>query len=366
MALLTWSRRSQDLALGVLLTALAEGELLLLDRSAIGGSLGVHLLLNLLIVPAVALRRVAPLISVLIAAAGLALTPVAGSTPVATPFLVLLFLLGSLGWYASTRTGLVGVGATVVGGLGLGAFTGDMGWADVVVNAVIIVLAWALLHVIRRFSDQRLEAILEADRKAQAAVLAERNRIAHDLHDSLAHALTLITLQAGSARERTAEPATISALASIESAGRDAVADMHRFLELIGPRDGDAPGLADLPELVEGVRRSGLDVDLSVSVGELPASTETLVFRIVQEGLTNVVRHSDARHVDVTIRGQEAAVVVAVRDDGTSTGTSTAGSRRGLAGLRERLALFDAAMTAGPDGGGWRLEARIPVASAVR
>lgn len=114
------------------------------------------------------------------------------------------------------------------------------------------------------------------------------------------------------------------------------------------------------------MRRGGLEVDLSVSADELPSSIATLVFRVVQEGLTNAVRHGDARRARVEVHESGRAVVVRVHDDGTPTGAASNGSGRGLAGLRRRLELFDASLAAGPDGGGWLLDVRIPLEEAAR
>ena len=156
--------------------------------------------MDLLILPAVALRRVSPLASIAVAACGFAVEPLIGPAPVATPFLVLLFLLGSLGWYAATRTGLIGVGLVLVAGLTYDLTQGDVLLGDVVVNTSIIVMTWAAGRLVRVATDRRVSAEVESDRSARDAVARERERIGRDLHDSMAHALTLITLQAGSAR----------------------------------------------------------------------------------------------------------------------------------------------------------------------
>lgn len=286
-----WAR---DLLLGAVLTLVAEAELLLLDPAEVDGPVAAHHALNLLVLPAVALRRRTPLGSIAVAAVGLVFTPLMGSAPTATPYLVLLFLLGSLGWHAGTRDGLLGTAAVLVLGVGLDAAANDFRFADLVVNTVIVTLAWAGAHLVRRATDRRVAAEVAADRAARAAVEEERGRIARDLHDSLAHALTLMTLQAGGARERVTEPLALEVLGSIETSGRQALDDMHRVLGLLGPASPDAPDLAHLPELVEGVRGSGLDVDLRVVADDLPPSVSTTVYRVVQEALTNVVRHSAA------------------------------------------------------------------------
>lgn len=359
----------RDLLIGAACTLVAEVELLLLDPSEVDGAVATHHLLNLLVLPAVALRRVAPVASIAVVSVGFVVQPLLGTAPLATPYLVVLFLLASLGWHASLRTGAALVALVLVCGVGVEAVSNDARWADIVVNTVVIVGAWGALHVIRVATDRRVHAELEADRAARAAVEAERTRIAQDLHDSLAHALTLMVLQAGSARERSDDPVAAEALGSIERGGREALADMHRFLGLIGPRDGEAPGIADLADLAERVRGSGLTVHLEVDdtvPQALPPSVATTVYRVVQEGLTNVVRHSDAREVRVAVSRSRDEVVVEVVDDGSPAPARTAGSGRGLSGLGQRLALFQGSVQAGALAQGWQLEARIPLAGAPR
>jgi signal transduction histidine kinase len=354
----TWKR---DLAVGAVVTAVAEIELVL-SRGSIHGSFTGLLLSNLLILPALAVRHTHPLASVGVAAVSFLVDPLVGTAPVATPYLVLLFLLASLGWHASTRGGILGLSAVLVVGLLPSAVTGDANAADVVVNAVLLVAAWLGGHVLRRVTDSRIAAEVGADRAAREAVAAERERIARDLHDSMAHALTLITLQAGSARERATDDASRDLLGGIETTGREALADMHRFLELVGHGDDEAPGLASLPGLVEGVQRGGLAVDLDVDIShELPGSLSTTVYRVVQEALTNVVRHSEATRARVGVASDEHRLVVRVSDDGKPRPGRIEGAGRGLAGLRERVALFGGDLVSGPRDTGWCLEASIPL-----
>jgi signal transduction histidine kinase len=214
---------------------------------------------------------------------------------------------------------------------------------------------------LRVSSDRRVRIEVDADRRARDAVAAERSRIARDLHDSMAHALTLITLQAGSARERTDQPIAQETLGAIAQTGREALADMHRFLDLIGPGDGEAPGVAHLPDLADGVRRGGLAVELHLDAPDLPSSVSSTVYRVVQEGLTNVVRHSEARTAQVVVLRENQTVITRVTDDGRSVDARVSGSGRGIAGLRERLALFGGSIHSGPTPQGWALEARIPL-----
>lgn len=355
----------RDLLLAAVVTAVAEVELWL-AAERVEGPLSWHLLTTLLVLPGLALRRSAPLAAALIAAASLALQPLVGTAPVATGFLVLLLILGSLGWYAGLRHGLVGVGSVVAGGLLFDVTTDDFLLADLVVNVVIIVAAWASGRAMRVASDRRLAAELEADRSARLAVQEERSRISRDLHDSLAHALTLITLQAGGARERVEDPLVGGALGTIEDTGREALADMHRFLGLLDAPLAEPPSVTHIPDLVEGVRRSGLRVDLDLTGEPIPLGTSTALYRVVQEGLTNVVRHSDARHAAVVVGREDTAFVAVVRSTGPARVPAVAGTGRGLVGLRERIAAFGGSLEARATPDGWVLEARVPAPEGAR
>jgi signal transduction histidine kinase len=350
----------RDALLGVALAVVAQLEITLVaDR--IEDPIIWHRLVDLLILPAVALRRVAPLASIAVAALGFAAEPLVGPAPVATPFVTLLFLLASLGWYATTRVGALGVGLVLLAGLTFDLTRGDVLLADIVVNVLIIVMTWTAARLVRVSTDRRVRAELEADRASRDAVARERERIGRDLHDSMAHALTLITLQAGGARERSDQPLATDTLASIERTSREALTDLHRFLDLLGPDEEEAPHVGHLPELVEGVSRSGLDVHLDVDECELPASVSTTAYRVVQEALTNVVRHSDAGTARVTVRVADRELLTEVTDDGRPRVPVARGSGRGLAGLRERVALFEGTLECGSTGDGWRVSARIPL-----
>jgi signal transduction histidine kinase len=363
MPALPRSVAARDLLVGVVVTTAAAVELwLVADRLA--DPLVGHVLLTLLTLPALAIRRTHPLGAALIGAVSLALQPLVGPAPVASGFLVLLFVLASLGWYADTRRGLVGVGAVLAGGLVFDATTHDFLLADLVVNVVIIVAAWAAGRTVRVASDHRVAAELAADRASRIAVHEERARISRDLHDSLAHALTLITLQAGGARERTDDALARQALGTVEETGRSALADMHRFLELLATPAGEPPGVGHLDDLVAGVRDNGLPVSLEVSTGPLPPGVSTAVFRVVQEGLTNVVRHSEASEAAVSVRREQQNLVAVVSSTGRPRPAATPGSGRGLIGLRERLSLFGGSLESAATRDGWRLEARIPLPEA--
>ncbi|MEU3452817.1 histidine kinase [Micromonospora sp. NPDC006766] len=207
--------------------------------------------------------------------------------------------------------------------------------------------------------------------EARAARLAERNRLARELHDSVGHALTVATLQAGAARELLdADPEFARrALRAIEETSRQAMDDLDHVLGLLR-ESADAgrsaptvpqPTLARLDRLVADTRAAGLAVDARVSgaVGELPAVVSREGYRIVQEGLTNAARHGHGPvtlRVDVPAEGLEIELVNGLRG---ATGPGRGG--RGLDGMRERVLLLGGCLTAGPEGGRWRVRASLPV-----
>lgn len=350
-----WQR---DLALAAVVTVVAQVELVL----AAAGVPMSWFLSNLLLLPALALRRARPLAGTVLAAVGFALPVSPAELPVATPFLALLVVLASLGWYASLRHGLIGTGVVLAAGLGRQFLSGTTSLADVVVNVVILLAAWAAAFLLHRAAERRIAAEIRADRAAREAVEHERARIARDLHDSLGHALTLITLQSGGTRERSEDAGTRELLGGIEQTARGALTDLNRLLRL-GVREGDeALGIPALHDLVTEVGRGDLTVDLDVSVDDpVPATLSTAVYRVVQESLTNVVRHSDSTGARVSVtRDGPGAVVVRVQDDGPSRPPRIAGSGSGLAGLRERVRLLGGSLQYGAVADGWQVEARIP------
>jgi signal transduction histidine kinase len=218
---------------------------------------------------------------------------------------------------------------------------------------------------------QRLE--IEREEKALLAAAEERTRIARELHDVVAHSVSVIVAQARAGPllldDRTG---AASAFRTIEATGRDALVELRRLLGILRSEDeqlaiGPQPGLDSLRSLVEQVSTSGVPVRLRVegTPTSLPAGVDLAAYRIVQEALTNVVKHADAASADVVIRYRPAALEVAVVDDGIGAAAAGNGGGHGLIGVRERVALYGGTVEAGPrDGGGYELRARLPLGSA--
>ncbi|MFD0904464.1 sensor histidine kinase [Actinomadura sediminis] len=237
---------------------------------------------------------------------------------------------------------------------------------------------------------------LERERRLEAerAAARERTRIARDMHDVLAHAVSLMVVQAesGPLVVRSDPDRAEAAFDAIAASGRDAMGQLRRMLGLLkdgdGPRDPQ-PGLARLPELAGRVRETGLRVSLSIGGVPVPGPSadgtpdpgraaaarlaalrpdvDVAAYRIVQEALTNAVKHAGADHVDVAVTWEGDVLRVTVTDDGRGPGRTGAGGGRGLIGVRERAAACggDASFGPAPGGRGARVEARLPAGAGA-
>ena len=244
--------------------------------------------------------------------------------------------------------------------------------------------------VMQRYADRAaastrraIESEVAAAEQAMAAVARERTRIARELHDVVAHAMSVIVVQAGAAEQVVEDdPAfTRKALGAIRATGADALAEMRRVVTMLRDVDdsagvteaadagglGPQPGLDDLPGLVAQARDSGLQVSYAVlgTRRPLPAGAELAAYRIVQEALTNVRRHAHAQRAEVQLAYDAEGLTVSVRDDGAGVAAVAASAHgHGLTGMRERTAMFGGAVeTRSAPGQGFEVRAVIPVAS---
>jgi signal transduction histidine kinase len=214
------------------------------------------------------------------------------------------------------------------------------------------------------------QAERERETAARIAVAEERTRIARELHDIVAHAVSVMVLQVGAVRHKLPEELEdeSDALRGVERAGRTALTEMRRLLAAMRDDDealelGPQPGLGSVGTLVADVERAGLPVTLHVEgeAAPLPRAIDLSAYRIVQEGLTNALKHARARHAEVTLRYAPDELQIEVRDDGTGGGASN-GPGYGLVGIGERVKIYGGTITAGaPPGGGFVVDARLPL-----
>jgi signal transduction histidine kinase len=233
-----------------------------------------------------------------------------------------------------------------------------------------ILIVFGVGEGVRNRRDRLAEYRRLLSQREQSEVQAERVRIARELHDVLAHSLSQINVQAGVGlhlMDRQPDKAA-EALASIKETSKTALDEVRAVLGALRSEGGEAPlvpepGLDRLPALIEGIR--DVEVALDDRIGTAPKPVQLALFRIVQESLTNVTRHADAKHVDVRLWIEDRAYRVEIADDGsgpTTLASETGG--RGLLGMRERAELLGGHLSAGPaDGGGFRVSATIPVES---
>jgi signal transduction histidine kinase len=214
----------------------------------------------------------------------------------------------------------------------------------------------------------------EREERARAAVIAERGRIARELHDVVAHSVSVMVVlaQAGPRLLGTPQEAG-NAFRSIEASGREALVELRRLLGVLRTGDeqlaiGPQPGLGSLDSLVEQVREAGLPVALRIEgdPAQLPPGVDLSAYRIVQEALTNTLKHAGPAEAEVTIRYGTSLLELEIRDNGSGAPPRVNGAGHGLIGMRERVALYGGELEAGtPDGGGYAVAARLPLAGGV-
>jgi signal transduction histidine kinase len=251
------------------------------------------------------------------------------------------------------------------GQVSLGVGSAPFGFVRAATEVAFVGAAWATGRAMRSSAAYN-------ERHARATVQEERLRIARELHDVVAHSMSVIAVQAGVGhfviRDRPEEAE--KALAVIETTSRESLTEMRRLLDMLREeRPGDllpAPGLADLPELADQTRRAGLDVDLAINgePRELPAGADLAAFRVIQEALTNVLKHSGTSHCHVSVGYQAGGVTITVADEGTGPYDGEPG--HGLAGMRERVTMYGGTFEAGPRrgpraGAGFGVEAWLPL-----
>ena len=284
------------------------------------------------------------------------------------------FLLGNLRDAVQGRLGL----AVVASGAVIVVYNDPNHAAgDLIFTPLLFAIGWLAGFALRERAEQAeaaeqraTHAEREREAAARVAVAEERARIARELHDIVAHAVSVMVLQIGAVRHKL--PETLAedseALKGVEQTGRTALAEVRRLLGAMRHRGEDLelapqPGLGSLDSLLEEVGRAGLPVRLHIE-GEplpLPRAIDLSAYRIVQEGLTNALKHARASHADVFLRYGPEELKIDVRDNGDGASTSN-GLGHGLVGIRDRLKIYGGEMTAGTaTEGGFILSTRLPI-----
>ena len=362
------------------LTAWIEIDILVRDAVA-GPELVVAPLLALQTVPLVRRRR-APLLVVIVSmTAGASHALATGDAPEGgAGFLAMLVALYSVGAYAPSRRALLGLAVVAVAYVihelnNPNIETEAQVWSALFAAAITAIVfaagVYARRHREAKALEQRAQA-LEAEReeRARTAVAEERARIARELHDIVSHNVSVMVVQAEAAEEVLGkEPARVGEpLRKIQRTGREALVEMRRMLGVLRENGDDArlapqPGMAALGELVKQVVAAGVPVDVRIE-GEatpLPPGIDLTLYRVIQEALTNTLKHAGPARADVAIRYGDGSVHVEVTDAGRGA-AAVGGAGLGLIGMRERVSLYGGTLEVGARAeGGFRVRARLPL-----
>ena len=295
------------------------------------------------------------------------------------PFAGLLVATYASGAYTDRRDGRIAAAIIALAVVTMALSVGDDPVGDALFIGGILFAVWGAATVVRSRNElatalaaRTVELEHEREEKARLAVAEERARVARELHDVVAHHLSIMVVQAGAERREVAaeRPQTAEVLATIEQTGRAAMAEMRRLLGMLRRSDDELalapqPSLEHISDLVTQVREAGLPVELRVEgeVRALPSGIDLSAYRIVQEALTNALKHAGPARARVTIRYGAAELDVEVADDGEGTPGGPAPGGHGLIGMRERVALFGGELATGRrSAGGYAVRARLPIA----
>jgi signal transduction histidine kinase len=332
-------------------------------------------------------RRRAPLAVVGVTLLAWAVTLGSGYADVGGQVIIALYSAGRHS--TEDRWGHLAVDAAIVLVI-IDTLTDPAPWGEAVLGAVVLFVAWYVGRRLRLRQERAAQLAREQAAEARRIVIEERTRIARELHDVVAHRVSLMTVQAGAAKAVAAEDpeGALRAMAAVEEAGRQALDELRHLLGVLRPETGldglgPQPGLADLPRLVEQTRGAGLDVSLATDglPAELPARVDLFAYRIVQEALTNVLKHAGpGARTEVRLGTDRNRIVIEVVDDGNGSeppsaaadpfrpADSPVGTDRqsrsaghGIVGMRERARLLGGTLEARPrPDGGFRVVAHLP------
>jgi signal transduction histidine kinase len=362
-----------DVLLAGGLGALFVGEVL--GESGFAGHRPPALIVACVFTAALAVRRRLPLVTLIAAAALIEYANVVGPNALgdSAAFLFgVVITMYSAGAYARGRA--LAVAAVLVGAaIPLAAIEPGQSVSASDIGFFIMFFGGPFVagQVIRRRRERETELETEGEEKARAAVSDERARIARELHDVIAHAVSVVVLQSRGARKLlTPEQRDLrESLDTIERSASEALHEMRRLLSLLREQDEELalapqPSLRRVDALAERARAAGLPVDVQVdgSLDELPAGIDVSGYRIVQEALTNALKHAGPAHASVRIKRDDRILAIEVTDDGTGAGNGGPGGH-GLVGMRERVAVYGGSIQAGPRpaGTGFSLRVELPL-----
>ena len=368
-----------DAALAFVLAASSVAFALAGDHTSWGSPVALAVALALLTSAPVAWRSSQPLLAAALVLAGNGACAYVAAPHQAAfqPFVALTLVAYSVGSrYEGSLWAPVSL-AVAAAPLFVAAVVHGQSAGNAIPNYVWLLAAWSVGRTVRSWR-RKSHALEHANRElaeqrelqAQAAVTVERGRIARELHDVVAHNVSMMVVQAGAA-ERVldgAQPHVRNALEAIARTGRQTVDEMRTLLGVLREANDPTelkpqPGLAELDRLVDGVSTAGLPVTLRVEGDprELPQALDVSAFRIIQEALTNTLKHAGPARADVVVRYEPTAVTLEVRDSGTGKANGH-GTGHGLVGMRERVAMFGGELDAAaqPDGG-FAVRARLPL-----
>ena len=371
-----------DLALAAGVFLVMSGELALGTKTR--GPLAINLLLALGACTAIAWRRAAPL-GALVTAGSLMLVMSAAfahAQDLFSAFLLLSALGFSAGAHLNRVRARVALGVIVAVVLGVSLVTTWKGVGDQFFPLVLFCGWWVMGRAARARQRQTAELRARAEQlererteNERGAVARERARIARELHDVVAHSVSVMVIQSGAARSvlDTDPDASIAALGAVEDTGREALAEMRRLLGILRPEGERAehepqPSLDAVDRLVERARVAGLPVELRVEgdPGSLEPGVDLTAYRVVQEALTNALKHGGDGAARVTLRWSAELLELEVANRiGPAPAGLLTGSGHGLIGMRERVALCGGELRAGPSGRGFVVRARLPCAGSV-
>jgi signal transduction histidine kinase len=369
--------RAFDIALAAALTAASVAEVIVEGLDPLWASVPVFAAGGVALV----WRRSHPIAVAAVFVAGMVGLAAAGfslHSPV-TPFVVLFVITWSIGAYASRPASFFGLAMVLAGLFASMAIdqvrgTDSYGVSDYPWVGALVSMPWLVglafgTRTVRLAQAETRAASLEQER--DAAIAEERARIARELHDVIAHSVSVMTVQAGAAEEmlKRDPAAAVEPVRAVQETGRQALVEMKRLVGMLRERDDELglapqPGVDALDELVANVREAGLAVELDIEGAprRLPPGVDISAYRIVQEALTNALKHARAARATVRLRYGADDVAIEVFDDGVGANGNGGGGGHGLVGMRERVAVFGGEFDAGPrDEGGFAVRARLPV-----